>query len=305
MLCLLRQSTALSNFRIHTSSLGYTLHHINIRGRDHKIRQGTPLHRPIQTLLKSMNNPHSANDLEWGGVTGTPGSLERLCSISLRACQLMNPLISSIYQQIVCSNQTEGTSPEKSTMKKLKEDKSAFTVADGLVQRLLIRVLFSHIAFRDIVGEEDEDHAGENEENSSDEWWLEVQGLTVPKSLVPLVKSTKEDIQSLADDFLTPKSNDSNDSDKSNYQHLTVFIDPIDGTREFSTGKGEQCSVCIGFANEHGRAVGGVVYRPLSQPKPTWVAGAESEGYALYDFGDEKSSSANDKSDTRDRKSVV
>lgn len=122
--------------------------------------------------------------------------------------------------------------------------------------------------------------------------------MTVPKSLVPLVKSTKEDIQSLADDFLTPKSNDSNDSDKSNYQHLTVFIDPIDGTREFSTGKGEQCSVCIGFANEHGRAVGGVVYRPLSQPKPTWVAGAESEGYALYDFGDEKSSSANDKSDT-------
>jgi len=297
MLCLLRQSAALSNCRSYTSSLGYnTLHHIN-RGCDYRIRQETPLHRPIQTLLKSMNNSHSGEP-EWRGVTGTPGSLERLCSISLRACQLMNPLISAVYQQIVSSNQNEGTSTEKSTMKKEKQDKSAFTIADGLVQRLLISVLFSHVAFRDIVGEEDEDHAEENEEDASGEWWLQVQGLTVPKSLSPLVESTKADIQSLADEYLSPKSNDNTDSDKCSYQRLTVFIDPIDGTREFSTGKGEQCSVCIGFANEHGRAVGGVVYRPLSQPKPTWVAGAESEGYALYDFGEEKSSSANNSSDT-------
>ena len=32
------------------------------------------------------------------------------------------------------------------------------------------------------------------------------------------------------------------------YAGLVCFVDPIDGTREFCTGKGEQCSICIGFA---------------------------------------------------------
>ncbi len=55
--------------------------------------------------------------------------------------------------------------------------------------------------------------------------------------------------------------------------------DPIDGTREFSTGLGEQCSICIGFADDVGKAVGGLVYRPITSP-PTWAAGAASEKYA-------------------------
>ena len=41
------------------------------------------------------------------------------------------------------------------------------------------------------------------------------------------------------------------------YKDLTVFIDPIDGTREFSTGKGTQCSICIGFASSDGLPVAG------------------------------------------------
>jgi len=63
------------------------------------------------------------------------------------------------------------------------------------------------------------------------------------------------------------------------YLDLTVFIDPIDGTREFSTGLGEQCSICIGFANIKGQSIAGLVYRPVTNP-PTWAAGAPSEGYA-------------------------
>ena len=94
------------------------------------------------------------NHDDWKGPTGTPGSLERLCSISLRACQLMNPLISAIYEQLISSN--------KNDMTTVKADNSAFTIADGLVQRLLIDELFAHINFRDIVGEE------EDEEKSSD-----------------------------------------------------------------------------------------------------------------------------------------
>ncbi|KAL7528712.1 hypothetical protein ACHAXR_002589 [Thalassiosira sp. AJA248-18] len=244
-----------------------------------------------------MTKLHSMNDveLEWTGPTGPPGSLERLCSISLRACQLMNPLISRIYQQIV----DESTSSETNTsVKKAKKDNSQFTISDGLVQRLLINVLFSNVSFRDIVGEEDEgeeDHHHDDGNNknegdsSSDEWWFHVQGLTIPNELRPLVESTRDEIESLASNYLSTETSNGDGDDEnccSDYEHITVFIDPIDGTREFSTGKGEQCSVCIGFAT-NGKSVGGVVYRPLSLPKPSWVAGAKSEGYAASDFGDE------------------
>eukprot|EP00579_Thalassiosira_antarctica_P003464 CAMPEP_0201906484 /NCGR_PEP_ID=MMETSP0902-20130614/57046_1 /ASSEMBLY_ACC=CAM_ASM_000551 /TAXON_ID=420261 /ORGANISM="Thalassiosira antarctica, Strain CCMP982" /LENGTH=450 /DNA_ID=CAMNT_0048440623 /DNA_START=91 /DNA_END=1443 /DNA_ORIENTATION=- len=242
----------------------------------------------------------AGSDVDWLGPTGTPGSLERLCSISLRACQLMNPLIAAIYQQLVSSNQRDGkNAPEKSTVKKVKQDNSAFTIADGMVQRLLIKVLFSQIKFRDIVGEEEEEHdeGKEKEDDNTDEWWSQVEGLTIPQELRPLVDSTRSELESLAGEYLSPDNNNSGELCNHYYERLTVFIDPIDGTREFSSGKGEQCSVCIGFADEHGKSVGGVVYRPLSLPKPTWVAGAKSERYAVCDFGEKQIVSTNNDKD--------
>lgn len=221
-----------------------------------------------------MHNPNTSNNLDkWSGPTGEYGSIERLCSVSLRACRLLNPLISAIYEQLLESLKGSTSS---STVQKEKKDNSAFTIADGLVQRLLIQVLFESVSFRDIVGEEDEEDGNKGEDDAS---WYKVEGLDVPHDLRPLVDSTKSDIQSLAQEHL------SNGNDK-NYEQLTVFIDPIDGTREFSTGQGHHSTVCIGFANEHGKAVGGVVYRPLSTPKPTYVAGVKSEGYSVYDFGE-------------------
>ena len=59
----------------------------------------------------------------------------------------------------------------------------------------------------------------------------------------------------------------------STYDDITVFIDPIDGTREFSTGLGEQCSICIGFSDAAGAPVAGIVYRPITDP-PTFAAGS-------------------------------
>lgn len=61
-------------------------------------------------------------------------------------------------------------------------------------------------------------------------------------------------------------------------QELTAFIDPIDGTKEFCTGKGEQCSIMIGFADgASGQAVAGLVYRPLC-PQQSWALGCAREG---------------------------
>mmetsp|Transcript_49971 Transcript_49971/g.130147 ORF Transcript_49971/g.130147 Transcript_49971/m.130147 type:complete len:312 (-) Transcript_49971:283-1218(-) len=61
-------------------------------------------------------------------------------------------------------------------------------------------------------------------------------------------------------------------------QQLTAFLDPIDGTKEFCSGLGEQCSICIGFADSStGAAVGGLVYRPLC-PQRSWALGCKREG---------------------------
>ena len=55
----------------------------------------------------------------------------------------------------------------------------------------------------------------------------------------------------------------------------TVFLDPIDGTREFCTGLGHQSTICVGFARL-GSPVGGLVYRPIPQP-PSWALGSRQE----------------------------
>jgi 3'-phosphoadenosine 5'-phosphosulfate (PAPS) 3'-phosphatase len=141
---------------------------------------------------------------------------------------------------------------------------------------LLVHHLFGGSnTFRAIVGEEEEEDEEEDcagMMNLSDDGAPFVVGdLTVPEEFVPLVNKARRDLQSLAREIA-----DCNDGDL--HRSLTIFIDPIDGTREFSTEKGEQCSVCIGFANAEGKPVAGVVYRPITDP-PTWAAGAKSEGY--------------------------
>jgi fructose-1,6-bisphosphatase/inositol monophosphatase family enzyme len=95
-----------------------------------------------------------------------------------------------------------------------------------------------------------------------------VDDLVIPEEFCDLIEKTKMDIDALAQEIAP--------SDL--YKEMTVFIDPIDGTREFSTNKGEQCSVCIGFADGNGIPQAGVVYRPITAPV-TWACGAKSENY--------------------------
>eukprot|EP00986_Skeletonema_menzelii_P007023 scaffold2677_cov141-Skeletonema_menzelii.AAC.8 len=227
----------------------------------------------VISFAPMTNHAHYGQDGNMPESNNNSGPLEKLCYTSLRACELMTPLIESIYDELILS---PSSSSGSGGVQKVKKDNSAFTIADGTVQRLLIKSLFANMEFRDIVGEEDE---GEEEKNEID--WYQVEGLTIPRHIQPLVDSTRIQIESLAKDFLVSNN-------KACYSKLTIFIDPIDGTREFSSGKGEQCSICIGFADEMGKAVAGVVYRPLSKPSPTWVAGAKCEGYAAHKFDEEK-----------------
>ena len=67
-----------------------------------------------------------------------------LCQVSIAACDLLAPLVKSFYHQI------------NSETAKLKADNSVFTIADGLVQHLLVNHLFAGGKFSAVVGEEDE-----------------------------------------------------------------------------------------------------------------------------------------------------
>jgi 3'-phosphoadenosine 5'-phosphosulfate (PAPS) 3'-phosphatase len=203
------------------------------------------------------------------------GSLASLCDITKRACDAVTPMIVAFYNSL--DEDEEG----HSTTKTVKQDKSAFTIADGTVQHLILNYLFresggdgdsdqqsnkgTQCNLRDIVGEED-DCVVTLEEGKP----YTVDDLVIPTEFVPVVDKARNDILDLRKELCDNWNNEV-------YGKLTLFLDPIDGTREFTSKKGEQCSICVGFANEQGLPVAGVVYRPIG--KPTWAAGAASEGY--------------------------
>lgn len=144
---------------------------------------------------------------------------------------------------------------------KLKSDASVFTIADGIVQHLLVDHLFKGGKFAAVVGEE------EGSMINISVAPYKVDDLTVPEDFYSIIECTRRQLEELSSEIHPTM-----------YQDLTVFIDPIDGTREFSTELGEQCSICVGFSDNIGRPVAGVVYRPITQP-PTYAAGAAAEFY--------------------------
>mmetsp|Transcript_21920 Transcript_21920/g.30127 ORF Transcript_21920/g.30127 Transcript_21920/m.30127 type:complete len:376 (+) Transcript_21920:32-1159(+) len=174
-----------------------------------------------------------------------------------KACDLLQPLVSSFYSAI--------NSVDASNSSKLKADKSFFSIADGLVQYMLVNFLLGGNKFAAIVGEEDS-----NVQILPPAEFYKVDDLVIPPEFYPLVDSTSQSILNLAKD-IHPDA----------FKNCTIFIDPIDGTREFCTALGEQCSICIGVADGEGKSIAGIVYRPITQP-PTYALGTLSESGNHY-----------------------
>lgn len=187
-----------------------------------------------------------------GSIVRSHSPLETLCDVTKETCDALTPMIIAMYKSIESCD---------SEIVKLKKDNSVFTIADGAVQHLLVKHLFNRSNFRDVVCEEECQVNLQNQPYTVDQ-------LVIPKNIIQAIETAQNKIDLLSKNFQHDQC----------YNDLTVFIDPIDGTREFSSGKGEQCSICIGFADIEGRPVAGVVYRPLSD-RPTWAAGAKSEKY--------------------------
>jgi len=182
----------------------------------------------------------------------TAKRLQDLLQVTQAGCQLLSSMVRTFYS--VVNNPSAGVAKEKS-------DASIFTIADGIVQHMLSDHLFAGGSkFAAIVGEEDA------QVNISTRPYT-VEGLNVPTEFADMIDAIR-----------TGMANLSKQIDGNAYKDLTVFIDPIDGTREFSTALGEQCSICIGFADRQGKPVAGIVFRPIPAI-PTWAAGAGSENY--------------------------
>lgn len=175
--------------------------------------------------------------------------LTPLCHVTRSACTALAPMVRAFYTTI-----TGETS-------KHKADASYFTIADGIVQYLLVNHLYAGDKFAAVVGEEDEN----NVQIFTSPY--KVEDLTVPQEFNSIIDQARLTLDELAQQI--------NGSD---YKDVSIFIDPIDGTREFSIGLGEQCSICIGFSDVQGKPIAGMVYRPITEP-PTYSMGAASESF--------------------------
>lgn len=117
-----------------------------------------------------------------------------------------------------------------SSTAKLKADSTFFSIADGIVQHMFIEYLFDSKKFAQIVGEEDETKV-----NILSKPFM-VDDLEVPEEFDELIESTLEKIKAIASRI-----------HETAYKEITIFLDPIDGTREFATGKGECVTILIGY----------------------------------------------------------
>lgn len=185
------------------------------------------------------------------GVPETSTPLQDLCQISKEACDAVTPMLRAFYDKI--SDQRHGGSS------KLKADATYFTIADGIVQHMFINHLFAGNKFAQIVGEEDESVINIIEKPYS------VDDLMVPDEFNSIIASTLKEIDLLSA-RISPTA----------YNTMTVFVDPIDGTREFATAQGEYVTILIGYNDAVGHPAAGIMYRPLTTPV-TWAAGAKSE----------------------------
>lgn len=202
----------------------------------------------IEGLLSTLSASAMSTSLTTAART-TP--LTDLCQISKEACDAVTPMLLAFYEKI--ADQRHGG------VSKLKSDATFFTIADGIVQHMFIDYLFAGDKFGQIVGEEDESVINIMEKPYT------VDDLEVPEEFNAIIDATLAKINALASRI-----------DSNAFKEMTAFVDPIDGTREFATARGEYVTILLGYCDSRGKPTAGIMYRPLTEPV-TWAAGAASE----------------------------
>jgi len=208
------------------------------------IALSTDAFAPMSTVPRSSRFALQASDKP----------LTELCEITKEACDIVSPLLREMYSQIKIGTGTSDTALFKS-------DATFFTIADGIVQHMFIEYLFAGNKFHEIVGEEDDSEVNILETPYT------VDSLVVPEEFEDLITTTLENVKALASRI-----------DQTAYSDMTIFVDPIDGTREFATGKGDKVTILVGYNDAEGIPAAGIIYRPLTEPA-YWASGSKREEF--------------------------
>ena len=193
-------------------------------------------------------------------------------SCSRRQCDSASVLVRQIYSRIPqggdASAGTAATAAAAaaaaagSGLVFQKADKSALTIADCCVQHLLTEHLLSSAGLAGIVGEEDGTEVNLAKLPYSLRFKGEAEALLIPEVFSPFIDEAKERIAAIGKELGAAAASGPG---KPGYGSLTAWIDPIDGTKEFSRGRGDHCTICVGFADvEMEHPFAGIVYRPIS-----------------------------------------
>ena len=175
---------------------------------------------------------------------------EEILKKCLEACDALQPFIQRVYDLLKTGENLSATKTS---------DTDFFTIADGMVQYILRTYLFDN--YENFVGEEQVRVVEPNTETEHLYILYEKdKKFDIPDIFTTLIYNAIESIKKLK-------------LSKDNLKPFTIFLDPIDGTKEFKEGKGEQCTILIGFAdneavdNEYGKAIAGLAYRPVINDK--------------------------------------
>jgi len=185
-------------------------------------------------------------------------SLTNVLQVVLKGCYAIAPLVRGFYQ-IIGSNTLN-----------VKADKSIFTIADGAVQTLIFNYLLKGVFYRKIGEETALTNLTADPVNEIPAYT--VDGLNIPAKFHTMIDRLILEMKGLTEEI------------KDSYDAYAAVLDPIDGTREFSTGFGEQCTICFGIVNKDGKSVGGLIFRPISDGNnmaipETYAMGCPSEHF--------------------------
>ncbi len=129
---------------------------------------------------------------------------------------------------------------------------------------MFIEHLFAGGKFAQIVGEEDESKINIISKPYT------VDDLVVPEEFNGVVQATLSKIKQLSARI-----------DPEAYKTMTVFVDPIDGTREFATGQGDYVTILIGYNDAVGHPTAGIMYRPVATGPVTWSVPAPASPHHI------------------------
>lgn len=195
-------------------------------------------------------------------TTKTPVQIGPLLSTCVDACQRGCYEIRKV--QAGRENSDKKVLREEVVLKDPSDPKSALTEADTAAQRAIVGSLRA-----EWLGDEDDDNMMKivGEEDDDEE----------------LVKSLAETTFEALDRkrFAEEMPSDESREDGIEADRVTIFVDPLDGTREFVEGRLENCQVLVGIAID-GEAVAGAIGLPFPEgnldTEPTIIYGLDGMG---------------------------